>query len=119
MAAERCVLGVDVGGTFTDLTLIRLSDGQVFYHKTPSTPDDPSRAVGDGIEELLARTGVAAADIGYFGHGTTVAINALITGQAAATGLITTEGFRDVLEIRRQRQPHNYDIRMPKPPPGR
>jgi len=116
-AAERCVLGADVGGTFTDLTLIRLSDGKVFYHKTPSTPDDPSRAVGDGIEELLARTGVVAADIGYFGHGTTVAINALITGQAAATGLITTEGFRDVLEIRRQRQPHNYDIRMPKPPP--
>ncbi len=117
MAAERCVLGVDVGGTFTDFTLIRLSDAKVFYHKTPSTPDDPSRAVGDGIEELLARTGVGAADIGYFGHGTTVATNALITGEAAATGLITTEGFRDVLEIRRQRQPHNYDIRMPKPPP--
>ena len=105
MASERCVLGVDVGGTFTDFTLIRLSDAKVFYHKTPSTPDDPSRAVGDGIEELLARTSVDAADIGYFGHGTTVATNALITGGAAATGLITTDGFRDVLDIRRQRQP--------------
>src|SRR5581483_3596084 len=55
-------------------------------------------------------------DVAYFGHGTTVATNALIVGRTARTGLITTDGFRDVLEIRRQRQPHNYDFRMEKPP---
>ncbi len=117
MTAERYVLGVDVGGTFTDFALVRLSDGVTLYFKTPSTPDDPSRAMGEGIAELLATAKAGAADVRYFGHGTTVATNALITGKTACTGLITTEGFRDILEIRRQRQPHNYDIRMPKPTP--
>ncbi len=117
MASERYVLGVDVGGTFTDLAVVRLSDGQTFYHKIASTPEDPSLAIMKGIEELLGDTGIAAADISYFGHGTTVATNSLITEQTAKTGLITTKGFRDILEIRRQRQPHNYDIRMPKPTP--
>jgi len=114
---EGYALGVDVGGTFTDLALIRISDGAAFYHKTPSTPDDPSRAIGIGVQELLARDHIAPAAVIYFGHGTTVATNALITGKVARTGMITTAGFRDILEIRRQRQPHNYDIRMPKPPP--
>ena len=106
---------MDVGGTFTDLALLRLGDGKAFYHKTPSTPHDPSEAVAQGIEELLAQAAVAAGSVTYFGHGTTVATNSLIVGNTAKTALITTEGFRDVLDIRRQRQPHNYDIRMPKP----
>ena len=110
-------LGVDVGGTFTDFALISLKDGSAYYHKTSSTPDDPSGAVGRGIAELLAEAGVEPAQVSYFGHGTTVATNALIMGKMATTGLITTEGFRDILEIRRQRQPHNYNIRVPKPPP--
>ena len=117
MAAERYVLGVDVGGTFTDFALVRLSDGNAWFLKTPSTPDDPSRAIAAGVPELLGRAAAGAGDIRYFGHGTTVATNALITGDTATTGLIATEGFRDILEIRRQRQPHNYDIRIPKPPP--
>ena len=117
MAAENYILGVDVGGTFTDLAIVRLSDGQAFFHKTSSTPDDPSRAIVTGIEELLADTNVEANSILYFGHGTTVATNALITGRTARTGLITTKGFRDILEIRRQRQPHRYAILMPKPDP--
>ena len=117
MTPERYVLGVDVGGTFTDFALVRLSDGKAWFLKTPSTPDDPSRAMAAGIPELLELANAGAADVRYFGHGTTVATNALITDDTAVTGLITTEGFRDVLEIRRQRQPHNYDIRMPKPPP--
>ena len=115
--AERYVLGVDVGGTFTDFALVRLSDGNTWFLKIPSTPDDPSRAIAAGIPELLDRAEAGAGDIRYFGHGTTVATNALITGDTAVTGLIATEGFRDLLEIRRQRQPHNYDIRIPKPPP--
>ena len=117
MAPERYVLGVDVGGTFTDFALVRLPDGRTWFLKTPSTPDDPSRAIAAGVPELLDRAAAGAGDVRYFGHGTTVATNALITGDTAVTGLITTEGFRDILEIRRQRQPHNYDIRMPKPPP--
>jgi N-methylhydantoinase A len=111
------VLGIDVGGTFTDLVLIRACDGQTFFHKTPSTPADPSLAMERGILELLRNSGATAADVHYFGHGTTVATNALIEGKTAATALITTAGFRDILEIRRQRQPHNYNIRIPKPRP--
>ena len=117
MAVNRFALGVDVGGTFTDLALLCLADGSAFYHKTPSTPHDPSEAVARGIVELLDDAAVSPAAVAYFGHGTTVATNALIVGKVAKTALITTEGFRDILDIRRQRQPHNYDIRMPKPTP--
>ncbi len=117
MSNENYVLGVDVGGTFTDLALVRLDDGSTIYHKTPSTPHDPSEAVARGIKELLENSAVPASAIKYFGHGTTVATNALIVGKVAKTALITTDGFRDILEIRRQRQPHNYDIRMAKPTP--
>ncbi len=116
-AATGYVLGIDVGGTFTDLVLIRARDGQAFFHKTASTPSDPSLAMERGILELLRTSGATAADVNYFGHGTTVATNALIEGKIALTALITTEGFRDILEIRRQRQPHNYNIRIPKPRP--
>ena len=116
MTNGRYVLGVDVGGTFTDLALIRLSDGHAFFHKTSSTPGDPSIAVADGAVTLFEQANVSAADVQYFGHGTTVATNAVLTGNIALTGLITTEGFRDILEIRRQRQPDAYAIRLPKPP---
>ena len=115
MSQGRYVLGVDVGGTFTDVALIRLADGHAFFHKLSSTPGDPSIAVADGVAGLLEMAGVAAADVQYFGHGTTVSTNAVLTGKTAPTGLITTEGFRDVLEIRRQRQPDAYDIRIDKP----
>jgi N-methylhydantoinase A len=114
---QRYALGVDVGGTFTDLVLIRLSDGAMTTHKVPSTPDDPSRAMGQGIAELLDLASAPAGAVAWFGHGTTVATNAMIQGRTARTGLVTTEGFRDTLEIRRQRQPHNYNIRIPKPTP--
>ena len=117
MPSEQYALGVDVGGTFTDLALVRWSDGQAFYHKISSTPEDLSQAIATGIMELLASAAVAAENIIYFGHGTTVATNAVIMRRTARTGLITTEGFRDILEIRRQRQPHLYDIRAPKPIP--
>jgi N-methylhydantoinase A len=115
--SSRYALGVDVGGTFTDLVLIRLDDGAMTTHKVPSTPDDPSRAMGIGISELLAMADAPAAAVSWFGHGTTVATNAMIQGKSARTGLVTTDGFRDTLEIRRQRQPHNYNIRIPKPTP--
>jgi N-methylhydantoinase A len=113
----RFILGIDVGGTFTDIVLIRTTDGRNFLHKTPSTPADPSLAMERGITEILVAANAAPAEIQYFGHGTTVATNALIEGKTAPTALITTAGFRDILEIRRQRQPHNYNIRIPKPLP--
>lgn len=116
-ASSHYALGIDVGGTFTDLVLIRLSDGAMTVHKVSSTPDDPSRAMGQGIAELLDKAGARAASVRWFGHGTTVATNALIEGKTARTGLVTTQGFRDILEIRRQRQPHNYNIKIPKPKP--
>ena len=111
------ILGIDVGGTFTDLVLIRTHDGRTFFHKTPSTPADPSLAMERGIGELLGAVGGSPSDVHYFGHGTTVATNALIEGKTALTALITTAGFRDILEIRRQRRPHNYNFRIGKPKP--
>jgi N-methylhydantoinase A len=112
---QRFALGIDVGGTFTDLVLIGMDDGAMVLHKTPSTPHDPSEAMELGISEILSLAAAKPGDVGYFGHGTTVATNALIEGKIAPTALVTTQGFRDILEIRRQRQPHNYNIRLPKP----
>ena len=106
-------VGVDSGGTFTDVCLVDETSGAVRVWKVPSTPDDPSRAIAQAVGEALAG---AEAPVSYFGHGTTVATNALIQHQGAVTGLITTEGFRDLLEIGRQRRPHLYDLQADKPP---
>jgi N-methylhydantoinase A/oxoprolinase/acetone carboxylase beta subunit len=100
-------VGVDSGGTFTDVCLVDATTGDVRVWKVPSTPDDPSRAIAHGVVEGLREAAEATpAEVDYFGHGTTVATNALIQHRGAATGLITTEGFRDLLEIGRQRRPH-------------
>ncbi|MCC7427274.1 MAG: hydantoinase/oxoprolinase family protein [Alphaproteobacteria bacterium] len=111
-------VGVDSGGTFTDVALFDEESGNIRVWKVPSTPDDPSRAIAQGVQEGLARAaeGVSPAAVGYFGHGTTVATNALIQHKGAATGLLTTRGFRDLLEIGRQRRPHLYDLQADKPP---
>ena len=102
-------IGIDVGGTFTDFTLLDEKDGRVSYHKVPSTPHDPSEAIANGIAELLSMHGVAPCDVAHVGHGTTVATNLVIERRGALTGLLTTKGFRDVLEIGRQTRPHLYD----------
>jgi N-methylhydantoinase A len=110
-------VGVDSGGTFTDVCLVDEASGDVRVWKVPSTPDDPSRAIAHGAVEGLARAADGSpAGVGYFGHGTTVATNALIQHRGAPTGLITTAGFRDLLEIGRQRRPHLYDLQADKPP---
>ena len=108
-------VGVDSGGTFTDLCLFDEASGRVEVWKVPSTPDDPSRGIAAGVEEGVARVGAGLPDIGYFGHGTTVATNALIQLRGVRTGLITTDGFRDLLEIGRQKRPDLYDIQADKP----
>ena len=94
-------LGVDIGGTFTDLILIREQDGEVYTAKVPSTPDDPSRAVFNGIDKVCDRSDVDRRQITHVMHGTTVATNAVLTGGGARVGFITTKGYKQVLHIGR------------------
>jgi N-methylhydantoinase A len=109
-------IGVDVGGTFTDFTLHDDADGSVRFYKVPSTPHDPSEAIENGLVEMLATFGLKAEHVEYLGHGTTVATNIVIERRGAKTGLLTTKGFRDVLELGRQARPSIYDYRVQKPP---
>jgi N-methylhydantoinase A len=109
-------VGVDSGGTFTDVCLFDDATGAIAVWKVPSTPDDPSRGIAQGLAEAIARAGASLDTVGYFGHGTTVATNALIQHRGVRTGLITTQGFRDLLEIGRQKRPDLYDIQVDKPP---
>jgi N-methylhydantoinase A len=109
-------VGVDSGGTFTDVCLFDDATGRVMVWKVASTPDDPSRGIADGVAQGTSKVDATPAAIGYFGHGTTVATNALIQHRGVRTGLITTAGFRDLLEIGRQKRPDLYDLQIDKPP---
>jgi N-methylhydantoinase A len=100
-------IGVDVGGTFTDLVLWD-DDGNVTVHKTPSTNHDPSIGTMDGIEVLAKRAGLVPSDIEMFFHGTTVATNIVLEHNGSDVGMITTDGFRDILHIARKKRPLNY-----------
>jgi N-methylhydantoinase A len=108
-------VGVDSGGTFTDVCLFDDETGRVEVWKVNSTPDDPSRGIADGVTQGIDLGGARLSDVLYFGHGTTVATNALIQHKGARTGLITTDGFRDLLEIGRQKRPDLYDLMADKP----
>jgi N-methylhydantoinase A len=111
-------IGVDTGGTFTDLCAFDEQTGQVHVRKVSSTPDDPGRAIIQGVGELLHQMGGRTiGEVTYFAHGTTVGTNALLTGRGVRTGLITTKGFRDLLELGRGRRPHMYDLQADKPEP--
>ena len=96
--------GIDIGGTFTDLVLMG-SDGSVHAEKLLTTPDDFGQGIADGLASALTHLGANPEDVEVIAHGTTVATNAILEAKGAATGLITTEGFRDVLELRRLRIP--------------
>jgi N-methylhydantoinase A len=109
-------VGVDIGGTFTDIVL-SLADGSLRVSKVSSTPDDPGVAVIDGLAALLRTANVAPGAIAEVVHGTTVASNTILQKAGAPTGLITTRGFRDVLEIGRVRTPDLYDLAWDKPQP--
>ncbi|MEZ3115432.1 hydantoinase/oxoprolinase family protein [Halobaculum sp. MBLA0147] len=104
-------VGADVGGTFTDL--VTVADGTVTVEKVPSTPGAPA----DGVVDGLAASAADPAAIGFLGHGTTVATNAVLEGEWADTALVTTEGFADALEIGRQTRPDIYDFRATRPDP--
>ncbi len=123
MSKHSIRVGVDVGGTFTDFACV-LPDGAHLAFKVPSTPADPGQAVIDGLRRLITGHGVSADRISVFSHGTTVATNAVLERKGAVVGLLTTEGFRDVLEIGRQMRRQMYSVRlMPETPvflaPGR
>lgn len=108
-------IGVDIGGTFTDIVFLG-SDGSVLARKVSSTPDDYSRAVINGIQAGIEELQIDPASVTEVGHGFTVATNAIIEQKGAHTALITTEGFRDVLEFRRNRTPRLYDLYYEKSP---
>jgi N-methylhydantoinase A len=109
-------VGIDIGGTFTDLALLG-TDGRLLTRKVSSTPDDYGRGIAVGIVELLREVGLEAGDIADLVHASTIATNAILEQKGAATALVTTRGFRDVLELRRLRIPVLYDLQYDKPPP--
>ncbi|MCY3758484.1 MAG: hydantoinase/oxoprolinase family protein, partial [Acidobacteria bacterium] len=110
-------LGIDIGGTFTDATLIDEATGEIRIGKVPSTPRDHSQALLEAAHRILGENGVDPSEVTYLVHGTTVATNAIIEGTIARTGFVTTEGFRDLLEIARQIRPSLYDLQFEKPRP--
>jgi N-methylhydantoinase A len=106
----QAVLGIDTGGTFTDVTLIDPASGRMWNAKTPSTPADPSQAFGNGIAEVLRLSGLHGRDIARVLHGTTIATNLILEHKGAPAALITTEGFKYVLEIGRQDVPRRSSL---------
>src|SRR5256885_6130645 len=109
------LLGVDVGGTFTDAAL--LDGDRLHTAKVPSTPEDQLRGVIAAVDEVLGRAGAGASDIDGFTHGMTVGTNALLEERGARTALVATKGFSDLLEIGRQNRPSLYHPCRPKPRP--
>src|SRR5918999_2796456 len=101
-------LGVDVGGTFTDLIYVDDESGKVLVHKLPTTPEDPSQGTVQGIRELTGEAGESPAALDGVFHGTTIATNIVIEHDGARVGLITTEGYRDILHIARHKKPLNF-----------
>lgn len=117
MSILRLRVGVDVGGTFTDLCLFDEADQALRVVKVPSTPSDPSEGIAAALTIAMQECEAEGQDIVYFAHGTTVATNALIQHRVAPTGLLTTVGFRDLLEIGRQTRPDLYDLQVDRPEP--
>src|SRR5688500_11927229 len=108
-------IGVDIGGTFTDFALEHA--GRRFTAKVLTTPEAPERAVMEGLAAVLAQPGLAPGEVGLVIHGTTLPTNALIERKGARTALVTTEGFRDVVEIRGEDRYEQYDLSIEFPPP--
>ncbi|AMJ62954.1 hydantoinase/oxoprolinase family protein [Bosea sp. PAMC 26642] len=116
MAQHSYRIGIDIGGTFTDIVIAR-DDGLIETRKVPSTPDDYSRGIAEALSRLVADYETTPDRITGIVHATTVATNAILEYKGARTGLLTTEGFRDVLEMRRLRIPVLYDLQYDKPKP--
>ena len=110
-------MGVDIGGTFTDLVLLDSRNGAIFNEKVLTTPQDPSIGALEGLEKILDRTGARPGQVGHLIHGTTLVANAIIERRGARVALITTAGFRDVLEIGTEWRYDTYDLFMELPRP--
>ncbi|MCH8188705.1 MAG: hydantoinase/oxoprolinase family protein, partial [Proteobacteria bacterium] len=104
------LVGVDVGGTFTDIVYTDTGENRTFVHKVPTTPDDPSVAVMAGLTELCERNGIDLGAIDHVLHGTTIATNAVLEYKGAKTGMVTTKGYRDIIHIGRHQRPQHYSI---------
>jgi N-methylhydantoinase A len=107
-SASRVRIGIDTGGTFTDIVAVDGATGGVAVTKVPSTPANPAIGLVQGVRQILAQTGRSVDDLAGLAHGTTVATNALLQGEIEALGLVVTEGFRHILEIARQSVPEGY-----------
>ncbi len=103
-------IGVDIGGTFTDVALVDEASGRIGVAKVPTTPDDFGRGVFDGLNAVMDKYSVAAADVGLLSHATTVVTNAILEDKGAPAALIMTRGFRDILELRRSARSDLYDL---------
>ena len=114
--ARRYKLGIDIGGTFTDLNLIEIGGPGIHTHKVPSTPDAPSRAVAQGTVELMNRLGETPSAIDGFVHGTTIALNAILECRGANVALVVSAGNRDILEIARLAKHDHFNLRAAAPP---
>jgi N-methylhydantoinase A len=115
--ARQTRIGVDIGGTFTDLVWVDDATGAVRVGKLLTTPKDPSQAVEQGVVTVLHDAGSQASDVRSLIHGTTLATNALIERKGARTGLLTTAGFRDAVEIGREGRYDMYDLFIDQPSP--
>src|SRR3954452_22206772 len=104
------LIGVDIGGTFTDVALVDDASGRIGVAKVPTTPADLTGGVLAALETAMGRYRVAAAQVGLLSHATTVVTNAILEGSGARAALITTRGFRDVLELRRSARADLYDL---------
>lgn len=109
------LVGVDVGGTFTDIILADMVRGETHVHKVPTTVEDPSMGIVQGVVELCRRVGVAPGEVTHLFHGTTIATNSILEYDGARTGMITTRGFRDIVHIARHQRPEHYSIQQEIP----
>src|ERR1700758_1263126 len=109
------LIGVDVGGTFTDIVFADTESSRTLIHKTPTTKDDPSRGVVAGISALCARFDLPRQAIDHVLHGPTIGTNAVLEYNGAVTGMITTAGYRDITHIGRHQRPQHYSIRQEVP----
>ena len=115
--ADEYQVGIDIGGTFTDVVILNPASGRLFLGKRLTSPDNPARAVTEVIREMLERDGIAPPQVGKAIHGTTLVTNLIIERKGVRTGLLTTRGFRDALEIGREMRYDIYDIFLELPRP--
>lgn len=114
-ARPSCWIGIDTGGTFTDVVLADRTSGSYWFRKVPSNPSDPAEAILRGLDEILTEAKLGGESVEFVGLGTTLATNAVLEGKTGRVVMLTTSGFSDILELARQRRPHLYNLGIGKP----